>query len=141
MSNPTIGDRFSNPVNSINLQNIHKKRTEFTSPTMLGVPKHINPIDSKHQDSTILRRSSIPTLPMGERKIVRNINSKSINEMVLEEFKEPTRVIHIGVSSPKKILQKTPVKKNISLIKNIGKFIKTKSNLGRTPSWSSQRLG
>jgi len=145
--NPIIGDRFSNPMNSMTIQNHlhHPRRTEFKSTTLLGIPKKINPIDGAHKDSTILRRTTIPTLPSSERKLVNNIKSKTINEMVLEALMEATEVIHVGISSPKKILQHTNIRNNtgstLLRLRNISRFFKNKTDLGKSPKWSTKKLG
>jgi len=146
MSNTIIGDSFSNPINSIRLQNMQHqtKRTEFPSPTLLGAPKKVNPSNTMHPDSTILKRSTIPTLPMGERQSVQRIKSKSINEMVLEAITEAIQINHVGISSPKKILQKTQKIKN-NLLNSIRlkeyMFAKNKTDLGSSPKWSTKKLG
>jgi len=155
MKNLTIGDHSSNPINSMRLQNQHAANRVNSlypnflglskSPSHLGFPKKVNPKDTMHPISTILKRPASPSLPTGEKRIVNNINSKSITEIVLETISKVVQIQHIGMPAPKKILQKTRLSNNYKLmnairLKTLNKF-KSKLDLGRIPKWSTKKLG
>jgi len=127
--NLTLGAYTSMPANS--------NKTTFDSPSLMGIPRTTNIIKKRQPVSTILKRTTIPTLPMNIRKMTNNIKSKTIHEMVLEALS----IFHIGISTPKKILQHTNSINRTRPLRLSSKFLKLKSDLGKTPKWSSKKIG
>ena len=144
MKNPLIGDKTLNPINSIRIQknNIIKKH---------HIPRKINDLHVGRRTGVYLSRKTI-SLPLENMKFKKKINefktendfTSDINFIVQKYINEEiSKVLHIGISSPKKILQNTKayLKNRLNMLNFFKKNkLKEKSDLGKSVNWSPVKL-